>query len=134
MQYSLDLTQEVVEKINGYSSYLDQRTIEELKVTNDTLKRKLSDLEADIIKLKNEKENLKIRLLLAEKTNIDKAQFIINDSERPIYFYSKEIEQIIEDKLVDKNTLIKLHNLFKVEENQHNKTLKIKLMNEINNR
>ncbi len=133
MQHSLDLTQEVIEKIDGYSSYLDQRTIEELKVKNDTLQRKLSDLEVDIIKLKNEKENLKIRLLLAEKSNNDKAQFIINNSDRPIYFYSKEIEQIIQDKEVNKNTLIQLHYLFKDDENQHNKALKIKLMNEINN-
>lgn len=134
MQYSLDLTQEVIEKIDGYSSYLDQRTIEELKVTNDTLQSKISDLEADVIKLKIEKENLKIRLLLSEKSNIDKANFIIKDTIRPVYFYSKEIEHIIEDKQVDKSILTQLQNLFKDEENQHNKTLKIKIINEINNR
>jgi hypothetical protein len=134
MQYSLDLTQEVVEKIDGYSSYLDQRTIEELKVANEILQRKITDLEADTIKLKFEKENLKIRLLLSEKTSIDKAQFIIKDTIRPVYFYSKEIEQIIEDKQVNKSILTQLQNLFKDEENQHNKTLKIKIMNKINNR
>lgn len=134
MQYSLDLTQEIIEKIDDYSSYLDQRTIKELKVTNDTLLSKISDLEADVIKLKIEKENLKIRLLLSEKTNIDKAHFIIRDTIRPVYFYSKEIEQIIEDKQVNKSILTQLQNLFKDEENQHNKTLKIKIINEINNR
>jgi len=134
MQHSMDLTLEAIDKINSYSSYLDQRTIEELKVTNNTLLRKASDLELEITRLKTEKENLKIRLLLTEKTNTDKAEFIINDSDRPIYFYSREIDQIIADKQVHKNILIKLRDKFKDDDNSHNRTLKNKIMNEINNR
>lgn len=134
MQFYLHLNQEVKEKINGYSSYLDQRTIKELEVKIDTLLRKVSDLEGEIERLKTEKENLKIRLLLTEKTNIEKAEFIIDDLSRPIYFYFKEIEQIIVDKKVHKNLLIKIHDKFKFDENSYNKPLKIKIMNEINNR
>lgn len=120
MHYSLDLTQETIDKISSYSSYLDRMTLEELKVKNDSLQRKVADLELDIARLKTEKENLKVRLLLTEKTNNDKAQFIINDSDKPIYFYSKEIDQIISDKKVPKDLLVRIKNKFKEDENKHN--------------
>jgi|APGre2960657444_1045066.scaffolds.fasta_scaffold16787_1 hypothetical protein len=134
MQYSLDLTSETIEKINSYSSYLDQRTIEELKVDNATLRRKLRDLEEDIIKINTEKENLKLRLTLSKKSNIEKAKHIIENDTRIIYFYSDEIEQIIADKNVPSELLERIKNKFNDSKNKNNIVLKNRLINEINNR
>ncbi len=134
MQYSLDLTSEAKEKINSYSSYLDERTIEECRVKNSVLIRKIEDLEDDLKKLKTEKENLKLKLTLSRKSNFEKAQYIIEDDTRSIYFFSEEIEQIILDKKVPKDLLDRIKDKFKESENKHNILLKNRLINEINNR
>ncbi len=134
MQYSLDLTSEAKEKINSYSSYLDERTIEECRVKNGVLIRKIEDLEEDVKKLKTEKENLKLKLNLSRKSNFDKAQFIIEDDTKTIYFFSEEIEEIISDKKVPKEFLERIRDKFKENESKHNIILKNKLIDEINNR
>jgi hypothetical protein len=134
MQYSLDLNSETMEKLNTYSSYLDQRTIEELKVDKSTLTRKIADLEEEITKLKTEKENLKLRLTLSKKSNIEKAQYIIENETRIIYFFSEEIEQIIADKKVPRDLLEQIKDKFNDNENKNNIVLKNRLINEINNR
>lgn len=134
MQTSLDLTSEAKEKINSYSSYLDERTIEECRVKNSVLIRKIEDLEDDVKKLKTEKENLKLKLTLSRKSNFEKAQYIIEDDTRSIYFFSEEIEQIILDKKVPKDLLERIKDKFKESENKHNILLKNRLINEINNR
>jgi hypothetical protein len=134
MQYSLDLTTDTIKKINSYTSYLDRRTIEELKVENALLMRKLSDYEEEITKVKTEKENLKLRLALSKKSNIEKAKYIINNDINSIYFFSDEIEQIISDNNVPIQLLELIKDKFKGTENKHNIVLKNRLINEINNR
>lgn len=134
MQYSLDLTSETIEKINSYTSYLDKRTIEECRVKNSVLIRKIEDLEDEVKKLKTEKENLKLKLNLSRKSNFDKAQFIIDDNTKKIYFFSEEIEEILSDKKVPKEYLERIRDKFKENENKHNIILKNKLIDEINNR
>ena len=134
MQYSLDLTSDTIKKINSYSSYLDQRTIEELKVENATLMRKLSDKEEEITKANTEKENLKLRLTLSKKSNIEKAKYIIENHTKIIYFFSDEIEQIIADNNVPIELLERIKDKFNGTEDKHNIVLKNRLINEINNR
>ena len=134
MQYSLDLTSDTIKKINSYSSYLDQRTIEELKVENATLMRKLSDKEEEITKANTEKENLKLRLTLSKKSNIEKAKYIIENDTKIIYFFSDEIEQIIADNNVPIELLERIKDKFNGTEDKHNIVLKNRLINEINNR
>lgn len=134
MQYSLDLTSEVRERINSYSSYLDKRTIEECRIKSSDLLRKIGDLEEVVRKLNIEKENLKLRLYLSRKTNVDKARYIIEDNTRKIYFYLEEIDQIISDEKVPKEILERIRDKFKVNESKQNLVLKNKLIEEISNR
>jgi hypothetical protein len=134
LQYSLDLTSEAIEKINSYFSYLDERTVEEYRVKNSVLIRKMEGLEADVRKLKAEKENLKLKLNLSRKSNLDKAQVIIEDDTRAIYFFSEEIEQIISDEKVPKEFLERIKDKFKVKESKQNVILKNRVIKEINNR
>jgi len=134
LQYFLDLTSEAIEKINSYSSYLDERTIEECRVKNGVLIRKIEDLEEDVKKLKTEKENLKLKLNLSRKSNFDKAQFIIEDDTKTIYFFAEEIDQIISDENVPKEFLERIRDKFKLKESRQNILLKNRVINEINNR
>ncbi len=63
---------------------MDQRTIEELKLAIATLRRKLRNLKKDITKINTEKENLKLRLTLSKKSNIEKAKYILENDKRII--------------------------------------------------
>ena len=71
---------------------------------------------------------------LSRKSNFDKAQFIIEDDTKTIYFFSEEIEEIISDKKVPKEFLERIRDKFKENESKHNIILKNKLIDEINNR
>ena len=134
MQYSLDLTSDTIKKINSYSSYLDQKTNKELKVENATLMRKLRNKEEEITKRNAEKENLKLRLTLSKKSNIEKAKYIIENDTKIIYLFSDEIEQIITDNNVPIELLERIKDKFSGTEDKHNIVLKNRLINEIKNR
>ena len=134
IQYTLDLTSDTIKKINSYSSFLDQRTIEELKIENATLMRKLSDKDKEITKTNIEKDNLKLRLNLSKKSNIEKVKYIIEDETKVINFFSDEIEQIIADNGVPIELLERIIEKFNATEDKQNIVLKNKLINEINNR
>ena len=74
--------------------------------------RKLSDKEEEITKANTEKENLKLRLTLYKKSNIEKAKYIIENDTKIIYFFSDEIEQIIADNNVPIELLERIKDKF----------------------
>lgn len=79
-------------------------------------------------------DELKKRLKLSLKTNLEIAGIILNENAKPIYYYSYEIERIINDKSLDKKLLEKILKKFNNKEKRNAKTLKDKLIEEINNR
>jgi hypothetical protein len=134
MQFSLHLTPQTIEKINSYSSYLDQRMINELKVDNTTLNTKIRDLEKKIRRIIAEKNNLRLKLTLSKKSNFEKAQYIVENDTMTIYFFSDEIEEIIADNKIPIKVLERIKDKFVDTETKHNKVLLNKLTNAINNR
>ena len=62
------------------------------------------------------------------------ANEIINDSSKPVYYYSIEIDILIKDKSVDKKLLKTILNKFKEREKKSTNKLKNRLIEEIKNR
>jgi len=95
---------------------------------------RIEGLENSILQQNKIIDELKKRLELSLKTNIEIAGCILNDNTKPIYYYSYEIERIINDKSLDKQLLEKILAKFNNKEKRNAKTLKDKLIEEINNR
>jgi len=101
-------------------------------------KRLLMKKNEGLIKTLSQKENeiitLKSRLELAKLSRTKIANKVINDNSKPVYYYSYEIETLINDKSVDKILLENILRKFKEKERKNIKDLKNRLLEEITNR
>jgi len=98
------------------------------------LNERIEGLEKKILQQNKIIDELKKRLELSLKNNLEIANIILNENTKPIYYYSYEIERIINDKSIDKKLLSKILERFNIKEKRNAKTLKDKLIKEINNR
>lgn len=73
-------------------------------------------------------------MTLSKKSNIEKAQYIVENDTTTIYFFSDEIEEIIADNNIPIKVLERIKDKFDDNETKHNKVLLNKLINAINNR
>lgn len=98
------------------------------------LTERIEGLEKEILQKNKIIDELKNRLKLSLKTNSEIAEIILNENIRPIYYYSYEIERIINDKSLNKELLETILQKFDNKEKRNAKMLKDKLKEEINNR
>ncbi len=122
---------EYLQNSQSYSSkIISEKNDKKVRLSTE----RIEGLEKSILHQSKIIDELKNRLKLSLKKNIEIADFILNDSTKPIYYYTYEIERIIKDKSLEKQLLEKILDKFNSKEIRNAKTLKDKLIDEINSR
>ena len=123
----------IVEYFNRKWNNYHRREIEKIAKEIRNLNEDKIGLENTIERQQNEIDDLKYRNSLLSKSNIEIANIIISDNSKSIYFYSTEIEKIINDKSIGKEIYEQIFSRFKEKEKRNIKALKAKLEERINN-
>lgn len=122
----------IVEYFDRKWSIYHRKELEKISKEIHSLNDEINGLKNTIRRKQKEIDDLKYRNSLLLKSNSEIANIIISDKSKPIYFYSTEIERILNDKSIGRDFFEQIIKRFKEREKRNTKKLKLKIEQRIN--